>query len=183
MFKNIIYLFSILIISVILVVSCSDSDNNSSGNIEQSPELVSIYPQDGAINVDPETSISMRFKSQMDTITVRRYCFIADSTNLHMWMDSIDYHGGMGHMQGQQHHYMMNWADSIRIGGQYHFNQQRDSCMFVPDSSFHPSNGYMIMLVVDSIMNHSGHRMGQHMGMGHNQDNLHYFNFRTGDGS
>jgi hypothetical protein len=172
--KNAAFILIGLTVIVFSVMSCSD-DSGVNGT-DQNPELLRIAPNDGSSSVSTESSIHFAFNIPMDTSSVRMYMYFAGGEPMHEWMDSLDNYGGMGHMNMNRRNHMRNWIDSIEWGGDFHWNENRDSCEFVPDSALHPDTDYMIMINENGMMGHNGR--GMHMG--HNDDGYHYYHFQTG---
>ncbi|HDS01089.1 MAG TPA: hypothetical protein ENO07_03635 [candidate division Zixibacteria bacterium] len=71
--------------------------------------------------------------------------------------------------------HMMVWIDSIEWGGRFNWNENLDSCEFMPDSALHYGTDYMIMFNENGIMGHDGR--GMHMG--HEDEGYHYYHFHT----
>ncbi len=165
--------FLLLIAASLIIVGCSDNSrvNGNSDDVW----LTSIYPADGAENVSTGTSLYMKFVMPMDTSSVRSNIFLSGGPMMHEWVDSLDHYGGMGHMNVGMRGHMLDWMDSIEIPGQWHWNGNLDSSEFTPDSTLTHGSQYMIMVNEDGVIGHSGHQMH----MGHMDEDMHYFYFRT----
>jgi hypothetical protein len=173
--KNAALIIGGLAVIILLVASCSDDSPGESSNL--SPDLLRITPAEGASSVPTETSIHMAFNMPMDTQSVRMYTYFSGGELMHEWMDSLDHYGGMGHMNMNRMDHMIVWIDSIEWGGRFHWNENLDSCEFMPDSTLHYRTDYMIMFNENGIMGHNG--MGMHMG--HYDEGYHYYHFHTED--
>lgn len=156
-------LLGLLVTAGVLVAGCSgDEDSvNGSGTAAQAPQIVSVYPADGATGVDPATNMHVVFSDPMDTASVRRAFYFTGGAPMHDWMDSLQHHtGGMGgNMGGQQMMdmtHMMSWMDSIAFPGQFMWNDSLDSCSFVPDTTLMPNTDHM-MLFYGDLMDRQGH--------------------------
>ena len=139
------------------------------------PRLVSILPTDGTTGVALNSGIAMTFDMPMDTASVMANFHMIGGDDMHLWMDSLDHHmgsGGMG-MMGMGH--MMNWMDSIQHEGEFHWNDEMDSCVFIPDSSMMPNTDYMMFMNGDV---HS--QNGMTMNMSQMQYDGHMIHFTTG---
>ena len=163
-------------ILIIAMVGCSnDDDNNIAGNNNTQGAILSVYPADGSVNVAPSTPIAVKFSEPMDTTSVMNNFYLSHGEDMHMWMDSASHYGGMGHMSMNNMNHMMNWMDSIDVGGTFHWNDTQDSCEFIPDSGFMSNEEYMIMMYEGGMERHGGGMM-----MDHNDEEYHQYHFMTG---
>ncbi len=71
---------------------------------------------------------------------------------------------------------MMDWMDSMGVHGAMHWNDDMDSCVFMPDSAMMPECDYMIMMDLGGMMSHDGHMMDA---TGH-EHGLGLYHFTTG---
>ena len=152
------------------------SDSNSTGNQLTStvPSVATVSPANGATNVSRTTTIGMRFTTPMDTNSVMGAFHLSGGSDMHLWMDSVGHHQGMGHMGMMDMDHMMQWLDSIEFHGEWHWNDTRDSCWFVPDSTLMSDADHMIYLYGE---------MQSQMGMRMSMDTMQYggpmFHFHT----
>ena len=167
-------LVTALAITAIWPLGCSDDDHGPmhGNNNTQSPQIVGIYPQDGATGVSTAASISIKFDVPMDTTSVMANFHLAGNSAMHDWMDTLDHYHGMG-MMDMDH--MMEWMDSIHYSGHFQWNGAMDSCQFIMDSSLMPNTDHMMFMYGD-VKGHNGMMMDMH--------NLEYdgymYHFRTG---
>lgn len=174
---NILWVGFAILLMAAAYLGCSDSGINNANDSPEFPQLMSIFPADGAAGISIHDSLHLRFNMPMDSLSVRHGLHLSGGQEMHGWMDSLGHYGDMDQMHMNTQNHMMNWMDSIQWQGQFYWNTNRDSCVFVPDSSLWPETDYMIMIVEKEIMGHNGH--GMHMG--HNDDGYHYFHFTTGN--
>ncbi|MCB2229886.1 Ig-like domain-containing protein [bacterium] len=139
------------------------------------PRLISTYPTDGSVGVDPAASLTIVFDIPMDTISVVNNFHMIGGDDMHMWMDSLDHHMGMGGMGMMGMDHMMDWMDSIQYHWEYHWNDDMDTCLFIPDSALMPNTDYMMFLSGDV----HGHN-GEMMNMQQMQYDGHMVHFTTG---
>ena len=139
------------------------------------PKLISVTPGDGSIGVSPNSPVTMVFDMSMDTSSVTTNFHMIGGNDMHMWMDSLDHHMGMGGMGMMGMNHMMDWMDSIQYNGEYHWNGGMDTCVFVPDSMMMPSTDYMMFMNGD-IHAHNGEMMN----MSKLQYDGHMVHFTTG---
>ncbi len=139
------------------------------------PTLVSVMPNDGSTGVAPTSSFTMAFDMSMDTTTVMANFHLSGGDAMHLWMDSLGHHMGMGGMGMMGMDHMMNWMDSIQHDGAFHWNGSMDTCVFVPDSTMMPSTDYMMFMNGD-IHAHNGEMMN----MSQLEYDGHMIHFTTG---
>lgn len=167
---------TVAIFGIIGLAGCGDdAGNNSRGDTHDMGAAVRTVPADNATEYDPASPIHMMFNDQMDTIGFHNMFYCIDSAAHRGLQDSL-----MGHMFG-----MMNpGQDSMmyyqrmherRVLGQFHWNADRDSCAFVPDSEMMSGTRYE-MHFRSMMRDHDGNGM-QHMGAMMSDDIM--FGFRT----
>ncbi len=158
-------------------IGCSDDETTTGDDgADGAPEIMSIYPHEGMQNVPPDTMVHMKFDSPMDTSSVRLGFHMMSGPEMHRWMDSLDHHHLMGgHMTVMGH--MMRWMDSAGYHGQFHWNNDLDSCWFDPDSMMMPSSDHVIYMYGD-IQDREGH----HMMMDEEEYDGRMIQFHTGSG-
>jgi hypothetical protein len=112
--------------------------------------------------------VSLVFSGPMDTSSVRMGFHLAGGQPMMMWMDSLGQFGGMGHMGGgmggmdpDDIHHMIDWMDSIQVAGTFEWGQNLDSCRFIPDSTFGHGTSYLMFLYGDIM---GGNHMRMNMG-------------------
>ena len=148
-----------LAVTAIWLAGCDEVNHGPMDeNNNVSPQIVSVNPQDGATGVSTTASISITFDAPMDTASVMAGFHFSGGPQMHDWMDTLEHHSGMG-MMDMDH--MMNWMDSIEHHGQFHWNENMDSCEFVPDSPMAPDTEHMIF-TYGNIKGHNGMMMDMH---------------------
>ncbi len=136
---------------VLTAVGCS-KDETTAPVTSGTPQLVAVYPSDGATNVPTGTGISLVFNGPMDTASVRTAFHFSGGAAMYEWMDSLSHHvqtGGMGGMMGghyQDMDHMMTWMDSIEEHGSFEWNDALDSCIYWPDSALESGTNYMSLM-------------------------------------
>ena len=163
--------------TMIWLWGCSDDDHGPrhGNNDTQAPQIVGVYPQDGAIGVSTAASISLKFDSPMDTTSVMAAFHLAGSSPMHDWMDTLDHYHGMGGMGMMDMDHMMEWMDSIQYPGHFNWNSAMDSCQFIMDSPLMPNTDHMMFMYGD-VKSHGGMMMDMH-GLEYDGEMYH---FRTG---
>jgi len=135
--------------TLIWTASCSDNNKGAGSNAAGAPQLIAVYPADGAANVPTTIGVSIVFDQPMDTSSVRRAFHFSGGADMQQWMDSLSHHLGMGGMMGgyyQNMDHMMTWMDSIEFHGDFQWNAALDSCRYVPDSGLMPATEYMTVM-------------------------------------
>ncbi len=167
-------------IVTLFVVGCSDDDNNvvdSSNNITSF--IVSVSPLAGSTSVSTSSTMSIKFSQTMDTSSFMDNFHFSGGTEMHEWMDSSNFYGGMGQMNMAMNNHMMNWMDSIQMPGTFNWNNNFDSCEFIPDSTMMANRDYMMLMFEGGMMNQGGGMMN----MNHGDDGYHMYQFMTGGGT
>ncbi len=167
---------------LIVVAGCSNNDSHivNQDTTQITPQVVSVFPTDGSQDVSPAAHVAIRFSAPMDTSTVSHHFYLSGGASMHEWMDSLEHRhqGGMhGGNDWMDMDHMYEWMDSIQWHGEFHWNDDLDSCYFDPDSLLAGHTDYMFMLFGD-IHGMNGHRM--HMGSDSDTDSL-LCRFTTGD--
>jgi len=143
----------------VLAGGCSDSDTSTKSTLPPgAPQLVSAYPADNAVSVDPASLVSLKFNMPMDTQSVHTNFHLAGGAETMLWMDSLSHHMGMGGMGMMNMGHMMQWIDSIQYDGQLHWNRTMDSCWFLADSGLMPNSSQM-MYLYEGVKGQNGHMM------------------------
>jgi len=147
------------VIGISGLTGCGDDATNNS---HDSNAAVETIPADNATGYNPASPIFMMFNDQMDTVGFHDMVYCIDSMAHRGLQDSL-----MGHMFG-----MMNSDQDTmmyyqrmherRVTGQFHWNNDADSCAFVPNHAMQGGTKYY-MHFRDSMRDHEGHPM-QHMG-------------------
>ncbi len=135
--------------SLTIVAGCSNDDNGTNTTAAGVPQVLAVYPADGATNVPTSTGVSLVFDQPMDTNSVRMAFHFSGGTAMEQWMDSLSHHMGMGGMMGghyQDMDHMMTWMDSIEFPGHFEWNGTLDSCRYYPDSTLMPGTDYMTFM-------------------------------------
>ncbi|MDF1545858.1 MAG: Ig-like domain-containing protein [bacterium] len=141
--------------------------------------ILSVHPVDGTSGVLTSTSVAVKFSRTMETMSVMSNFHLSGGTEMHEWRDSLAHSGGWGMMNMNQQNHMMNWMDSIHTAGVFHWNSNRDSCRFVPNTPLDSNTDYLCVLDGSGMRDHQGGMMG---GMSQNDDGHHMFGFSTGNG-
>ncbi len=147
------------------------------GGTAVSPSILNMYPQEGDTTVSVSSSMSITFNMPMDTFSVMDNFHFSGGTEMHEWMDSLNFYGGMGQMNMGMNTHMMNWMDSIQISGTFHWNNNFDSCEFIPDSTMMSNTDYMIFMDENNMMSYDSSMMG--IDMNHNDEGFHQNHFTT----
>lgn len=138
---------------------CGDEDNPARNQDNgTAPTITAVSPANGTSNVPRSSTIGIRFNVPMDTNSVMGAFHLAGGSDVGLWMDSIGHHMGTGGMGMTNMDHMMQWMDSIQYNGQWHWNTNRDSCWFDPDSSLMPDTDHMIYLY-GNMRSHDGMMM------------------------
>ncbi len=168
--------FLILSISIItlLFVGCSDN-NNEILTDNTSSYIVSVFPTAGSTAISTNTSMSIKFSQPMDTSSFMNNFHFSGGAEMHEWMDSSNFYGGMGQMNMGMNDHMMIWMDSIQMPGTFNWNNNYDSCEFIPDSIMMTNTDYMMFMYEGGMMNQSGGMMQ----MNHGDDGYHMYQFMT----
>lgn len=153
---------AIVAATVIAISGLTGCGDDSTNNSNDSFAAMQTVPTDDATGYDPASPVFMMFNDHMDTVGFHNMVYCIDSAAHRGLQDSL-----MGHMFG-----MMNpGQDSMmyyermherRVMGQFHWNSDRDSCAFVPNSALMNNTRYY-MHFRETLRNHDGRRM-QHMG-------------------
>lgn len=179
---SLILAISTVALLLVAVAGCSNNDSRvvNMDNSEITPQAVSVFPKDGAQGVNPSAHVSIRFSGPMDTSSVDSHFYLSGGASMHEWMDSLEnsHHGGMHGGDGwMDMDHMYEWMDSIQWRGEFHWNDDMDSCYFIPDSLLAGHTDYMFMLFGD-VRGMNGHQM--HMGDDSDADSL-ICHFTTGE--
>lgn len=167
---------SILVLAAMGLGCGDDHHNMMSNNSGTGGAILRVYPADGATNVPMSAAIAVKFNRKMDTISVMNNLRLMGGGEMHEWMDTAAHHGGMGHMSMRDMDHMMNWMDSIAMGGAFSWNQAIDSCEFVPTAGMLANQEHMIFMYEGGMMDHNGGMMGSN----HTDDQYHSYHFMTG---
>jgi len=147
------------LISGVIAIGCSRNDSSTNSNLPiGAPQLLSAYPANGAISVDPASLVSVKFNMPMDTQSVHSNFHLAGGAEMETWMDSLSHNMGMGGMGMVNMGHMMQWMDSIQYQGQLHWNGTMDSCWFSADSGLMPNTNQMMYLYA-GVKGQNGHMM------------------------
>lgn len=165
-----------VIFGTIGLAGCGDDMSSNFGNdTHDMGAAVRTIPADNVTAYDPTSPIYMMFNDQMDTVGFHDMFYCIDSTAHRGLQDSL-----MDHMFGM----MNSGQDSMmyyqrmherRLMGQFHWNADRDSCAFVPDSDMTGGTRYE-MHFRTTMRDHEGDGM-MHLGSMMDQD-VNY-SFRT----
>ncbi len=176
-FKSINLLVLVLIL-VIAFIGCDDDHDDMMTNDEVSSFIVSVFPNAGSTAISTDTTMSIKFSQSMDTTSFMDNFHFSGGDEMHDWMDSLSHHtGGMGGMGMVDMEHMMNMMDSIKISGVFHWNNNFDSCEFIPDSTMMSNRDYMMFMDENNMMSHDSSMMG--MNMNHSDDGFHQNHFTT----
>ncbi|MBL7024361.1 MAG: Ig-like domain-containing protein [Candidatus Marinimicrobia bacterium] len=136
-----------LLAFIAVIISCEDTMEQDEVSVA---ELSRVTPVDGAVNINPDASISIEFTEGMDSSSCqsRFGVFMGD-------LDEIP-----TNMMGQMHG-MMN--------GQFQWNDDQTIMTFHPDSMFMDSTMYSICIQEGMQMHHHGG--GGMMNMNHMGNN------------
>jgi hypothetical protein len=123
------------LILAVIAIGCSRNDSSTNSNLPTgAPQLLSAYPANGAISVNPASLVSMKFNMPMDTHSVHLNFHLAGGAEMEHWMDSIQYQGPL------------QW------------NATMDSCWFSADSDLMPDTNQM-MYLYSGVKGQNGHMM------------------------
>ena len=154
------------------IVGCGDDNGN---NPQLTEAAVVTIPANNAVGYDPESPVFMMFNDRMDTVGFHDSFYCIDSVTHRGLQDSL-----MGHMFGM----MNSGQDSMmyyqrmherREPGQFHWNNDGDSCAFVSDNAMMGGTRYY-MHFRTTMRTHDGESM-RHMGGMMTEDLM--FGFRT----
>ena len=135
-------------------------DDSPTGSVSPSP-LVRVSPMDGEERVATAGWIHMAFNETVDTASFHEWFLCIDSTSHDALQDSLR-RGMMG--MGGMHSDSMAFFGRMHerdIDGMFHWNNDGDSCSFMPDSAFMPHTEYVLHFR-NEMRNHNGGRM-RHM--------------------
>jgi len=111
-----------------------------------SPTVVAVTPENGAVGVTRYANYGIKFDSPMDTASVRINLYLAGGDAMQCWLDSMSImHDGHG-MGGGDRDGMMHWLDSIGYSGHIEWNGHADSCVFYPDSLLRANCDHLLFL-------------------------------------
>lgn len=123
------------------------------------PEVVTVFPENGAYGVDRNSEVSIKFSGPMDTASVTSNCYLSGGRDMLKWLDSLEHTPGMMHGMGDSVcDNMMNWMDSISYSGHFEWNANYDSCIFYPDSALLPDCEHLLFMRGE-ISGRNGHMM------------------------
>lgn len=161
--KAVIFAYcGLALIALIVAFGCADSPESTiSGGDNFRPVLLRVYPADGTVGVATTNTVGLKFNTSMDTLSVMAGFHFSGGSNMQLWMDSVDNQGGMGHMTQVDMNRMMQLMDSIEIRGTFQWNQNLDSCQFIPDSAMMGDTEHMIFIYGQMM---SGNGMMMDMG-------------------
>ncbi len=172
--KNVlIAAIGILVMAAIISVSgCSDSTNGMmNGNNNVQPAILRVSPANGATGIATTALVGIKFNTPMDTLSVMAGFYFSGGSNMSSWIDSVNYQGGMGHMNRMDRNRMMQMMDSIQIHGTFQWNQNHDSCRFIPNSAMMGATEHMIFMYGQMMssggmmMDMGGGMMSSHTGL------------------
>ncbi len=176
MTRRIAILIMLITLVAVISISCSDNDDNMvSPNDQIVDAIVEVSPTDGSTAVSRATSIAVTFSRVMDTMLVMNNTFISYGDGMHDWLDSAAHYGGMGMMSQSNMDRMMNRMEGIKVPGEFHWNDAKDSCEFIFDSNLMPDEDHMILLCEEDMM-----MSGGMMGGNQNATEFSEHHFRTG---
>lgn len=163
---------SVLLAALVVLAGCGN--DSPTGSVSQAP-LVRTSPEDGAQAVGVGDSIQMHFNEPVDTLHFHEWFYCIDSSAHDALQDSLmGGMMGMGNMHSDSAAFYGRMHDR-RVMGDFHWNNDGDSCVFVPDSDLMPGTEY-VMHFRNEMRNHEGGRM-RHMGEMFSVDMM--FRFRT----
>jgi hypothetical protein len=159
---HIAFVASLVLLGAMLVTACSSADKTPTGsNTTLAPVVTRVYPADRSVDVPVNATLSIKFNTPMDTLSVLNHMHLSGGQHMETWMDSLvnngGMHGGMG--MGMSWGDMMHWMDSIHVPGQFHWNGTLDSCDFIPGAALDHMTDYMLIMT-DSMMSQQGYFMG-----------------------
>jgi len=166
------------ILVLLVAFGCGDDDPVSSSETTTSA-IAKVHPVDGTTGLSTGATVSVTFTGPVDTLSVMSNFHLAGGATMHEWRDSLDHFGGWGMMGVSQRDHMMDWMDTIRIAGTFHWESDRDSCEFTPGGQLDPNTSFLCVLNETGMRDHQGGMMG---GIGHGDDGYHMFGFATGSG-
>jgi hypothetical protein len=143
--------FTMVVLLSAVWLGCSKDSKIIS--FQNQPGLVlSVLPADGSVSVPISTSITMAFSSPLDRDAFQQDFLFLPGQMMQEFMDSLaNMHSGSDsmHMQQMYHQYC--------IQGEFHWNNQNDTCVFQPDSALGLMTEHMLYL-----MQHRDQQMHMH---------------------
>jgi len=157
-----------VILVILVAFGCSDDDPVSPES-NTAAAIARVYPVDGSSGLSTSASVSVAFTRPVDTMSVMNNFHLVGGAQMHEWRDSLDHAGGWGMMGMTQQNHMMGWMDTIHTTGTFHWNNNHDSCEFVPTGQLDPNSDYLCVLDESGMQDGQGGMMG---GMGQSSDDL-----------
>lgn len=161
-----------------ILLGCGDDHHvvSDDGNGGEKVAILRVTPADGASAIEVASPITVRFTGPVDTASVRSNLHLMGGSQMHDWQDSLEHYGGFGMMGMHQNQRMMQWVDSIHVPGEFHWNEQLDSCEFIPDDGLVHDTEYLCLLYEGGMHDNHGGMMG---GASHGDNGYHMYEFMT----
>ena len=159
-------IFTLVVLLSAIWLGCS-KDSKITFYQNQTGLVLSVLPANGSISVPTSTSITMAFSSPMDRDAFQQDFLFLPGQRMQEFMDSLtDMHSGPDSMEMQQRYHQ------YCIQGEFHWNNQNDTCVFQSDSALSPMTEHMLY-----IMQHREQQMHmhQHQGATMQQDFMSHF--------
>ncbi len=137
--KSLLKTIGILAAVIVLFLMGGCSKNQKILSNPSNSFVLSVQPVNGATNVPSTTSVQINFAYPMDTNSVSQNFCLIGGERMYQVMDSLN-HGKMDYPN------MMEWMHSISFPGHFQWNNKRDACGFLPDSSLMNHTPYMIYM-------------------------------------
>ena len=143
--------FTMLVLLSAVWLGCS-KDSKITAYQNQPGLVLSVLPADGSASVPTSTSISIAFGSPMGRDAFQQDFLFLPGQRMQEFMDSLDnMHSDSDSM------YMQQMYHQYCIQGEFHWNNQNDTCVFQPDSALTAHTEHMLY-----IMQHREQQMHMH---------------------
>ncbi len=151
--------FTVIALLGAIWLGCS-KDTKITSYLDQPGLVLSISPTDGSTSVPTSASVTIAFSSSMDREAFQQDFIFLSGQMMQEFMDSLAYmHSGPDsmHMRQMYHQYC--------IQGEFHWNNQSDTCVFQPGSALSPMTEHMLYLMQhreqQMHMHHNGEVMSE----------------------
>ena len=149
-FKMVLTFTMVVLLSAVWLGCSQDSKITSYQN--QTGLVLSVLPVDGSASVPATTSVTFAFRRPMDKEAFQQGFLFLPGQRMQEFMDSLDnMHSDSDSM------YMQQMYHQYCIQGEFHWNNQNDTCVFQPDSALTSYTEHMLY-----IMQHRDRQMHMH---------------------
>src|SRR4030067_247387 len=133
--------FTMLVLLSAVWLGCS-KDSKITSYQDQPGLVLSVLPVDGSASVLTTTSVTFAFRGPMDKEAFQQGFLFLPGQRMQEFMDSLTYmHSGMDSM------YMQQMYHQYCIQGEFHWNNQSDTCVFQPDSALTSYTEHMLYIM------------------------------------